>query len=214
LPEVAEEMNAHEFDFFLVTDVCGFDEGDPVVVPDAKGDGDDVAMVDVALEQEMGVALADFAFIELEVDVLLVGFAEGVDGGEQFEEFFMGEFLGGIGVERLVEAMGGKGGSAGGQAAGGAEESAGVMGIGFEKVEGNLGIGPALETGFAPVGEVLGSDGLAVEVFGEGGLDGGEGIEPGNEFGGGLEVAQAAVELFAEVVGQTGNFAGKRFHRC
>ena len=59
-----------------------------------------------------------------------------------------------------------------------------------------------------PVGEVLGSDGFGGELSGEDFFDGGEVIEPGEEAGAGLAVEETAVELFADVIGQSGNFAG------
>jgi hypothetical protein len=68
-----------------------------------------------------------------------------------------------------------------------------------------LPFGKASQT---PVAEVLFADGVALKLGGQDGFDLGEGVEPGEEGVGGLVVGEAAVELFAEGAGETGDFAG------
>ena len=71
---------------------------------------------------------------------------------------------------------------------------------------------PFGEAALAPVAEVLPADGAALELVLEEGLDLGEGVEPGEEGVAGLVVAEAAVELFAEGEGETGDFTGASGH--
>jgi len=59
----------------------------------------------------------------------------------------------------------------------------------------------------APGGEVLFADGEAVEGVFEDGEDFGLGVEPVEQGRAGFAVLQAEVELFAEVVGEGGDFA-------
>ena len=70
---------------------------------------------------------------------------------------------------------------------------------------------PVEEAAVVPFGEVLGADGDALEVFGEDGLDFGETVKPLDEFHAGFAVMEALVELVAEMVRETGDFAGA-FH--
>jgi hypothetical protein len=207
-PEVAEEVAADEFDFFGIIAGGGFDEFNGFIMGDAQGDGRDVALVLVAGQEELLVSLLDPGFFEFKASLILVGFVEGGDVGEQFDEVFMGEFLAGIGLEGLEKALGGEGGVTGGQATSSASESAGVTGIFLEEFERDLFGEPVLEAGGAPVGEVLGGDGGGGEFGIEDYFDGGKPVEPGEEVGSGLMIADTAVELFAEGVRETGNFAG------
>ena len=71
---------------------------------------------------------------------------------------------------------------------------------------------PVEEAAVIPFGEVLGADGDAFEVLGEDGLDFGEGVKPLQEGHAGFAVVKALVELFAEGVGETGDFTGA-FHK-
>ena len=105
----------------------------------------------------------------------------------------MGEAVGEVAVGEAGE-LGGVGG-----------EFAGV----FEEF---LGGKPVEKAAVIPFGEVLGADGDAVEVFGEDGLDFGEGVEPLDEVHAGFAVVEALVELVAEVVREAGDFAGA-FHK-
>lgn len=66
---------------------------------------------------------------------------------------------------------------------------------------------PELIAGVPPVGEVLAVDGLAAELGDEDFFDGGEFVEPGEDLRTSLAVAEALVELFADVVGEAGDFA-------
>ena len=77
-----------------------------------------------------------------------------------------------------------------------------------EEGEGVLAEEPVAVATEAPLGEVCGGDGAAVEVGGEEGLDFGEGIEPVEEGWGQFAVVEAVVELFADGVGEAGDFAG------
>ncbi len=198
-------MTANEFDFFGVVAGGGFDEFDAVVVDDAERDGGNIALVLVAGEEELLVALLDADFLMLKADAVMVGFEEGDDGGEDFEEVGGGGYF--AGADGLEEAVGGDGGGAGSEAAGGPGEAAGVTGMFFDEEEGFLFFEPALEAGGAPVGKVAMGDGLAGELVGEDFLDGGEFVEPGEDEGAGLAVIEAAVELLADGVGKAGNFA-------
>ena len=71
---------------------------------------------------------------------------------------------------------------------------------------------PFGEAALAPVAEVLPADGAALELVLEESLDLGQGVEPGEEGVAGLVVAEAAVELFAEGEGETGDFTGASGH--
>jgi hypothetical protein len=66
---------------------------------------------------------------------------------------------------------------------------------------------PVAEAALFPFGEVLFGDGAAVEVSRKDGFDFGEGVEPGQDRFVGLMVVKTEVELFAEVVRETGDFA-------
>ena len=66
---------------------------------------------------------------------------------------------------------------------------------------------PVLEAADAPVGEVLGGDRFAGELTGENFLYGSKVVEPRENDGGRLAIEEALVELIADVVGETGDFA-------
>jgi hypothetical protein len=66
---------------------------------------------------------------------------------------------------------------------------------------------PVAEAALFPFGEVLFGDGTAVEFSREDGFDFGEGVEPGQDRFVRLMVVKTEVELFAEVVRETGDFA-------
>ncbi|HEX3717709.1 MAG TPA: hypothetical protein VH595_07050 [Verrucomicrobiae bacterium] len=66
---------------------------------------------------------------------------------------------------------------------------------------------PFLKSALAPGAEVLWGNGLAVEVGGDGFLDGGKGVEPGEDLSGILAVVEAGVELFADLAWKAGDFA-------
>ena len=86
-PEIAEHVAADEFDLWFVVNGGIGDEFGDLIFFDAYGNSGNVAVVDVAGQENLGVFLADFVFIELEADVLLVGFADSLDGGVEFEHF-------------------------------------------------------------------------------------------------------------------------------
>jgi hypothetical protein len=77
-----------------------------------------------------------------------------------------------------------------------------------EAGEGFLVLAPIFEAAPVPFREVLLEDGTAFEFLGQDLLDLGEGVEPLKEFGSGLAVLKAGVELFAESVRETGDFTG------
>ncbi len=101
-------------------------------------------------------------------------------------------------VNKVTIGEAGELGGVGGEFAGGFEEF--------------LGGKPVEEAAVVPFGEVLGADGDAGEVFGEDGLDFGEGVEPFNQVHAGFAVVEALVELVAEGAGEAGDFAGT-FHK-
>jgi hypothetical protein len=72
---------------------------------------------------------------------------------------------------------------------------------------------PVAVAALFPIGKVLFGDGVVVEV-GEDGFDFGEGVEPGENFFGGLVVEEFEVELFADGVREASDFADARdiFH--
>src|SRR5207249_396302 len=78
------------------------------------------------------------------------------------------------------------------------------------KFHGGLAHLPVAMTVLSPVGEVLLSDGTAIEFFGEEGFDFRQRIEPGEEGGGWFFVLQAAVELLAQGARQASDFSN--FH--
>lgn len=68
---------------------------------------------------------------------------------------------------------------------------------------------PALVAALTPVGEVLVSDGNAIEVPGEDCFDEGKFVKPWKDFRRRVAIFDAAVELVAEVFGKAGDFAGE-----
>jgi len=205
LPEVAEHVTANEFDFFLIVNGGSFNEFGTVIAQDTETNGGDIALVFVAQEEELRVPLLDAGFLMLQTDAVVVGLEETHDGGQDFEK--VGSRVDFAGAEGLEEAVGGDGSGAGGEAASGAGEFAGVPGMFFNQEEGFLFFEPAWVAEGAPVGKVAMVDGCAGEVVGEHFLDGRELIEPGEDFGGELAVVEALVELVADEVRETGNFA-------
>jgi hypothetical protein len=73
-------------------------------------------------------------------------------------------------------------------------------------LEGVVAEFPLAEAVGFPAAEVLGGDGLGAETGLECAFDRGEGIEPGEDGGGGLIVEQAAVEGLADGLRETGDF--------
>lgn len=67
---------------------------------------------------------------------------------------------------------------------------------------------PVQIAAFFPFGEVLFTDGVAVEFVLDEMLDFGEGIEPADEGGAFLAIFQALVELVADGFGEASDFAG------
>ena len=133
-----------------------------------------------------------------------------VEAGE--EVGIEGAFEGHFAKEDGVAGGNGVGEAIGEVAVGEAGEFGGVGGEFAGVFEEFLGGEPVEETAVVPFREVLGADGDAVEMFGEEGLDFGEGVEPLDEIHAGFAIVEALVELVAELVGETGDFAGA-FHR-
>ena len=73
---------------------------------------------------------------------------------------------------------------------------------------------PGGEAVGAPFGEVHLADGARAEFGNEDGLDGGQGVKPGQEGGGGFVVGEAAVEFVAEGLGEAGDFAGTHIFKA
>lgn len=84
----------------------------------------------------------------------------------------------------------------------------GVIGLSFGgELEGGLAHLPAAKRALAIIREVLFADGFSVEIGLEDGLEFGEGVKPEEEGFGGLIVVEPGVELLAESVRETGEFA-------
>jgi len=77
---------ADEFDFHGVVDGGSFDELGAVVVEQAKANGGIVALIAVAGEEELLIALLEAGFFVFQADLLLVGLNEFNDRSESFEE--------------------------------------------------------------------------------------------------------------------------------
>ena len=78
---------------------------------------------------------------------------------------------------------------------------------GAEEIECLLAGEPFAEAALPPFGEVLFKERTAVEVFGEDGAGFGQGVEPVENFMGGMAVAEALIELFADGVREAGDFS-------
>jgi len=146
----------------------------------------------------------------LEAGDVAVEAVEEVEAGE--EVGVEGAFEGHFAQEDGVAGGDGVGEAIGEVAVGEAGEFGGVGGEFAGVFEEFLGGEPVEEAAVVPFREVLGADGDAVEMFGEEGLDFGEGVEPLDEIHAGFAIVEALVELVAELVGETGDFAGA-FHR-
>ena len=200
------EETANEFDFLFIADVRSINQVDTFVVKGADDKDRRLALVISARHLELRVFLADSAFGELEAGFVLVCLDEGGDGRKSFQEIVIGDFFRGTGVKDLEELVGGEGSNARGQVLSSPEmpDAACICQVaGVWCLRGK----PPLVAGGTPVAEVLTVDGRAGELAGEDFLYDGEGIEPGKDEGSGLAVAQAAVELFADVVRESGDIA-------
>ena len=154
------------------------------LLPEA-GDGGAVIIAAEAGEFAVDFDEADEAF--LGVDFVL--------GEEVFG--LAGEFEGEEGGETVAVSP----------AIGGVFQDFGLFGEAFGEVLGVLEAEPVLVAALFPFAEVGFVDGAAAEVFGQDGLDFGEGVEPVEDFGGGLAVFEAVADLFAEGEGEAGDFA-------
>ena len=145
----------------------------------------------------------------LEAGDVTVEAVQEIEAGE--EVGVEGTFEGHFAQEDGVAGGDGVGEAVGEVAVGKAGEFGGVGGEFAGVFEEFLGGEPVEEAAVVPFGEVLGADGDAGEMFGEDGLDFGEGVEPLDEVNAGFAVVETLVELVAEVVRETGDFAGA-FH--
>jgi hypothetical protein len=87
----------------------------------------------------------------------------------------------------------------------------GVFGEGVSEFEGVLAELPVAEAVLGPVVEVLFGDGFGLEVFGEDGLDFGEGVEPREDGLVGFGIVETAVDLVAEGAREASDFSEHRF---
>jgi hypothetical protein len=84
-----------------------------------------------------------------------------------------------------------------------------LIGAGFGgEFDGGLAHFPSSETAFAVFGEIFVADRLAFELSIENRLNLGERVQPGQDEVGGFCVGEALVELIADGLGETGDFAG------
>ena len=82
-----------------------------------------------------------------------------------------------------------------------------------DEAEGELLVLPFLKAALAPFAEVLGADGVAVEMFIQDRLDFGERTEPVHELPGVVAVLKALIKLFADVVREPSDFAFASGHK-
>jgi len=209
-PQMVVHVVAEEFDFFGVGGGGGGDLFCPGIVEEAEGEGDGVALLFVTLEKELHVVLAQTLIGQPDAGVVLFHFLKDGSGGGAFDEI-VGIGVFGVGsFEEFEDFAGGNGGGGGSELA--------IGGIGhFDGVTAKLVGGgntlllpePATVAVLAPEGEVGGINFGAVELGGEDFFDGGKAVEPGEDFRTALAVVEALVELLADVVRQTGDFAGE-----
>ena len=128
-PKIAEDVEAEEFNFFGVTTIGSFDLSGALVAQKAEANGDDVALMFIAHEDEAAFILADSFIFMLETGAILFGGKDGFDGGDDFFVVVEGVLFGSGGLDELIEAAGNDGGSAAGQSpAAGARDAFGVAG--------------------------------------------------------------------------------------
>jgi hypothetical protein len=207
---VAVEVNAKGFDFFGVAPGRGFDGFGAGVFEDAEGDGDGVALLLIALEEELHIALPQAHIGNFDAGIVLLFFAEDANGGGAVGEFG-GIGFGGVEVlEEFEDFTGGEGGGGGGEA-----DNARLVDIVDEGAKVLIGAGvlfatePALVAAVAPMGEVLALNGLAIELGGEDGFDGWKVVKPSQDIPLALAIEEALIELLAEVVREAGDFANE-----
>jgi hypothetical protein len=199
-------MAANQFDFDPVVAGCSFNGLGALIGQQVQGDGSGMALMLVAHEQELLVSLTDSLFLKGETDVGLFGFEQRIESGGDFSEVFDGG--GFMRLEMFQETAGSEGGGATGEVVmAGVRKLGGELGGFFEAGEFLALFEPVLVTGGAPVVEVLGFDGFAVEVGGEDFFDVGQGVKPGQNLRGGLAIEKAMVKLVAEIIGQAGDLA-------
>ena len=165
--------------------------------------------------------------LQLEALAGVVGLAELVDfpaEGAEGAEFgaargvgaavpagYGGEVVHGKELREVLRPLGGEIGVGGRDGSDGRDGRGGGGGFG----RGGAGLGehfaaelPGGEAVGAPFGEVHLADGARAEFGNEDGVDGGPGVKPGQEGGGGFVVSEAAIEFVAEGLGEAGDFAG------
>ncbi len=162
--------------------------------------------------------ISELDLFAAEVSVLAGDFG-GTEAGEGFDEGDELVEVGGVGGLEEFEDLGGD------QREGALDEVGGIggcQGVGaptpyrleseggefFEALGLGVLLGVVAEAALSPGGEVAVGDGLVGEEFVEDLLDLGQFVEPGEDLGAGLAVAEALVELGADGLGEAGDFAG------
>jgi len=207
-PKVAVDGEADEFDFRGMADggvVGGFGPG---IAEDTEGNGDDVALLLVADEDEAAFALAEAFMRDGEADGVLFAFEKISGGGGELDEFFRcGIFIGGL-LEKFENFSGGKGGGAASDiAAASLGEVIGFFRDFFYGANVVLVVEPALVTGHASSRKVLVADGHAVELGGEDFFDGLKFVEPGEDVRAAFAVVESGIDFLANLAGKAGDFA-------
>jgi hypothetical protein len=207
-PEVAEHMDAEEFDFFEVVARGAFNVFSPLVAEEAEANGNLIALLFVALEDELEIALAEAFPGQPEANFGMFAFLEGGGGGSAFDQIIRIGFFGIGSFEEFEDFTGGNGGRGRSEeTAAGFSDRGGISAEFFRGADALLILKPTLKTVSTPEGEVLFMDGDALELGGENPFNSGKLVEPGEDFAGVLVVKKTLVELLADIGGETGDFA-------
>ncbi len=201
-------MKAEEFNLFRVIDVSGFDLFGPLVAEEAQANGNDIALVFIAHQQELSLPLTNAFVGHFETIAILFDIQERFEGGDDFDEVVEARFFGTAGINQLEELAGNDGGRATGK--GGAPAAGNffsTLGHAIEVKARLFVIQPVLVAALTPGIEVLADDGCAIELGGENFLNAPMAIEPGKDDRGGLTVEEALVELLADFIRKAADFA-------
>ena len=160
----------------------------------------------IAQKDEVVVRLADTFAGNLKSCIVLFGLDQGGDSRDDFQEIFGSHLAGAMGK---LKKLAGKDSSRAAHhfARVGAREAGGGF---FQLVHAEevlILFQPLLVTGMTPEIEILAFDRLARETSGQDFFDGWQIIEPEEKGGSRATIEDAMVELIAEVVGDTGDFA-------
>jgi hypothetical protein len=203
-------MDTDAFDFFGMAPGGGFDGFGAGIAKDAKGHCGISTLLFIALEAECQVLLTQAFAGDFEALIVLLHSEEQGSGNGAFDEV-IGVGLRRVGgVEEFQEFTGSDSGSGRGKAAcASLSEVTSVLAEVFDGIDVLLLAEPALVAALTPIGHVLFGDGLALEFGGEDFFDDGEFVEPGEDLGVAVTIEEALVDLFAEVAGEAGDFAGE-----